>query len=77
MARGGTAEKLTFEQKSEDIKEQASGAPWESGRQERNTAKGLRQAFSLSAILVVSSAYLNLLIFLLAILIPACDSVNQ
>ena len=29
---------------------------------------------SLSAIRVVSSAYLRLLIFLLAILIPACDS---
>ena len=29
---------------------------------------------SLSAIIVVSSAYLILLVFLLAILIPACDS---
>ena len=31
-------------------------------------------SFSLSSLRVVSSAYLSLLIFLLAILIPACDS---
>ena len=36
--------------------------------------KRLFSSSSLSAIRVVSSAYLNLLIFLLAILIPACDS---
>ena len=34
-------------------------------------------SFSLSAIRVVSSAYLRLLIFLLAILIPACASFSQ
>ena len=36
--------------------------------------KRLFSSFSLSAIRVVSSAYLRLLIFLLAILIPACAS---
>ena len=36
--------------------------------------KRLFSTSSLSAIRVVSSAYLRLLIFLLAILIPACDS---
>ena len=36
--------------------------------------KGLFSYFSLSFIRVVSSAYLGLLIFLLEILIPACDS---
>ena len=36
--------------------------------------KRLFSSFSLSAIRVVSSAYLRLLIFLLAILIPACGS---
>ena len=36
--------------------------------------KRLFSSSSLSAIMVVSSAYLRLLIFLLAILIPACDS---
>ena len=36
--------------------------------------KGLFSSSSLSAIRVVSSAYLRLLIFLPAILIPACDS---
>ena len=36
--------------------------------------KRLFSSSSLSAIKVVSSAYLRLLIFLLAILIPACDS---
>jgi len=36
--------------------------------------KKLFSSSSLSAIRVVSSAYLRLLIFLLAILIPACDS---
>ena len=36
--------------------------------------KRLFSSSSLSAIRVVSSAYLKLLIFLLAILIPACDS---
>ena len=39
--------------------------------------KGLFSSCSLSAIRVVSSAYLRLLIFLLAILIPACDSSSQ
>ena len=38
--------------------------------------KRLFSSFSLSAISVVSSAYLRLLIFLPAILIPACDSSN-
>ena len=36
--------------------------------------KKLFNSYSLSAIRVVSSSYLRLLIFLLAILIPACDS---
>ena len=36
--------------------------------------KSLFSSYSLSAIRVVSSAYLRLLIFLLAILIPACAS---
>ena len=36
--------------------------------------KRLFRSYSLSAIRVVSSAYLRLLIFLLAILIPACES---
>ena len=36
--------------------------------------KRLFSSFSLSAIRVVSSAYLRLLIFLLAVWIPACDS---
>ena len=36
--------------------------------------KRLLSSFSLSAIRVISSAYLRLLIFLLAILIAACDS---
>ena len=36
--------------------------------------KRLFSSYSLSATRVVSSAYLKLLIFLLAILIPACDS---
>ena len=36
--------------------------------------KRLFSSYSCSAIRVVSSAYLRLLIFLLAILIPACDS---
>ena len=36
--------------------------------------KGLFSSSSLSAVRVVSSAYLRLLIFLLAILIPACGS---
>ena len=36
--------------------------------------KGLFSSSSLSAIRVVSSAYLRLLIFLLAILVPACAS---
>ena len=36
--------------------------------------KRLFSSYSLSAIRVVSSAYLRLLIFLLEILIPACDS---
>ena len=36
--------------------------------------KRLFSSSSLSVIRVVSSAYLRLLIFLLAILIPACDS---
>ena len=36
--------------------------------------KGLVSSYSLSALRVVSSAYLRLLIFLLAILIPACVS---
>ena len=36
--------------------------------------KPLLSSSSLSAIRVVSSAYLRLLIFLLAVLIPACDS---
>ena len=36
--------------------------------------KRLFKSFSLSAIRVVSSAYLRLLIFLLAILIPVCSS---
>ena len=39
--------------------------------------KNLFSSFSLSAIRVVSSAYLRLLIFLPAILIPACASSNQ
>ena len=38
--------------------------------------KRLFSSSSLSAIRVVSSVYLRLLIFLLAILIPACDSSN-
>ena len=38
--------------------------------------KNLFGYFSLSAIMVVSSAYLRLLIFLLVILIPACGSSN-
>ena len=38
--------------------------------------KGLFSSSSLSAIRVVSSAYMRLLIFLLAILIPACASSN-
>ena len=36
--------------------------------------KRLFSSSSLSAIRVVSSAYLRLLLFLLAVLIPACDS---
>ena len=39
--------------------------------------KRLFSSFSFSAIRVVSSAYLKLLIFLLAILIPACASSSQ
>ena len=39
--------------------------------------KRLFSSSSLSAIRVVSSAYLRLLIFLLAILIPTCDSSSQ
>ena len=38
--------------------------------------KRLLCSFSLSDIRVVSSAYLRLLIFLLAVLIPACDSLD-
>ena len=38
--------------------------------------KGLFSSLSLSAIRVVSSTYLRLLLFLLAILIPACDSLS-
>ena len=38
--------------------------------------KRLFSSFSLSAVSVVSSAYLKLLIFLMAVLIPACDSSN-
>ena len=38
--------------------------------------RSLFSSYSLSAIKVVSSAYLRLLIFLLAILIPACASSN-
>ena len=36
--------------------------------------KSLFSSFLLSAIGVVSSAYLGLLLFLMAVLIPACDS---
>ena len=36
--------------------------------------EGVFSSFSISAIRMASSAYLRLLIFLLAILIPACDS---
>ena len=39
--------------------------------------KRLFSSSSISAIRVVSSAYLRLLIFLPAVLIPACDSSNQ
>ena len=39
--------------------------------------KRLFSSYSLIAIRVVSSAYLRLLIFLLAILIPACDSTSS
>ena len=39
--------------------------------------KRLFSSSSLSAIREVSSAYLRLLMFLLAILIPACDSSSQ
>ena len=49
-------------------------------RLERLLAKVFPQAFSsssLSAIRVVSSAYLKLLIFLPTILIPACASSSQ
>ena len=38
------------------------------------SSRGFFSSSSLSAIRVVSSAYLRLLIFLLAILIPVCDS---
>ena len=38
------------------------------------SSRGLISSSSLSAIILVSSAYLRLLIFLLAILIPACAS---
>ena len=38
--------------------------------------QGLFSSFSLSATEVISSAYLRLLVFLLAILIPACESSN-
>ena len=38
--------------------------------------KGLFSSLSLSAVRVVSSTYLRLLLFLLAILIPACDSLS-
>ena len=39
--------------------------------------KRLFSSYSLSAIMVVSSAYLRLLIFLLAILIPACAPLSM
>ena len=39
--------------------------------------KNIFSSSSLSAIRVVSSAYLRLLVFLLAILIPACESSSQ
>ena len=44
------------------------------GLEESDTTERLHFHFSLSAIRVVSSAYLRLLTLLLAILIPACSS---